>query len=136
MTELQTITIEAQLEALCETIANDPEIRAAREQAEQFLADEQAVALYRDLMTLGSDLQSRHRSGQEVADADIEKFESLRSRADQHDGIQSFQKAQDTLQNIANMVNGFVTKTLEKGRVPTQEEVSGSGGCGAGCGCH
>ena len=52
--------------------------------------------------------------------------------------VKHFNDAQETLQGIANMVNGFVTKTLEKGRVPTQEEVFGasSGSCGTGCGCH
>ena len=33
-------------------------------------------------------------------------------------------------------LGGFVTKTLEKGSVPTAEEVFGAGGCGEGCGCH
>ena len=49
--------------------------------------------------------------------------------------IQSFNEAQDVLQTIASTVNTYVTKTLEKGRVPAAEELS-SGGCGEGCGCH
>ncbi len=129
-------TIESRLQDLCAAIAEAPEIRSARGQAEAFLADDGAVGLYRDLMTLGSQLQERHRAGEEIGETEVERFEDLRDRSDNHPGIQSFQAAQDVLQNVANFVNGFVTKTLEKGVVPSHEEVFGSGGCGTGCGCH
>lgn len=128
--------IASKIEALCEAIAADPEVKAARDHAEAFLADEQAVALYRDVMTLGRSLEQRHRSGAELEASEVSRFEDLQKQADAHDGIQSFMAAQDLLQDVANKVNGFVTKTLEKGRVPTHDEVFGQGGCGTGCGCH
>jgi cell fate (sporulation/competence/biofilm development) regulator YlbF (YheA/YmcA/DUF963 family) len=128
-------SIEESLETLCAAIVADEEVRTAREQAEAFLADEAAVGLYREMMTLGNRLHDLHHSGGEVDDAEVEKFEGLRSRVDGHKGIQAFQEAQQVLQGVANLVNGFVTKTLERGRVPTAEEVNG-GGCGSGCGCH
>ncbi len=128
--------IASQLEALCAAIAADAEVKAARDQAETFLADEQATALYRDVMNLGRSLEQRHRSGQKLDPAEVSKFQDLQDQADAHEGIQSFVAAQDLLQEIANQVNGFVTKTLEKGRVPSAEEVFGQGGCGEGCGCH
>lgn len=128
--------IASKIEALCEAIAADPEVQAARNSAETFLADEQAVALYRDVMTLGRTLEQRHRSGAELEPTEVSRFEDLQKQADDHQGIQSFMAAQDLLQDVANKVNGFVTKTLEKGRVPTHDEVFGQGGCGSGCGCH
>ncbi len=128
--------ISSKIEALCEAIAADPEVQAARNSAETFLADEQAVALYRDVMTLGRSLEQRHRSGAELEASEVSRFEDLQKQADDHEGIQSFMAAQDLLQDVANKVNGFVTKTLEKGRVPTHDEVFGQGGCGSGCGCH
>lgn len=138
MSPLIAPAITAQLEALCATIAADPEVQSAREAAESFLADEQAVSLYRDVMNLGRTLEQRHRSGVELEAADVSRFQLLQDQADQHEGIQSFMAAQDALQNVANTVNGFITKTLEKGRVPAMEEVTGEGGCcgGGGCGCH
>ena len=129
-------SIEARLIDLCAAIADAPEIRAAREQAEAFLADDAAVGLYREMMTLGSQLQQLHRSGEQLDDDEVERFEELRTRSNNHAGIQSFHAAQDTLQNIANAVNGYVTKTLERGTVPAAEEVFASGSCGEGCGCH
>lgn len=128
--------ISSHIEALCAAIAADAEVQAAREQAEAFLADEQGVSLYRDVMTLGRSLEQRHRSGVELEADEVNRFQSLQDQADAHEGIQSFIAAQDLLQDVANKVNGFVAKTLEKGRVPSHDEVFGGGGCGTGCGCH
>lgn len=128
--------ISSHIEALCAAIAADAEVQAARQQAESFLADEQGVALYRDVMTLGRTLEQRHRSGAELEPEEVNRFQSLQDQADAHEGIQNFVAAQDLLQDVANKVNGFVAKTLEKGRVPSHDEVFGSGGCGSGCGCH
>ncbi len=128
--------IASHIEALCAAIAADPEVQAARNQAESFLADEGAVSLYRDVMTLGRSLEQRHRSGAEMEPAEVSRFQALQDQADGNEVIQSFMAAQDLLQDVANKVNGFVTKTLEKGRVPTHDEVFGQAGCGEGCGCH
>jgi len=128
--------IASHIEALCAAIAADAEVQAARNQAETFLADEEAVSLYRDVMTLGRSLEQRHRTGQEMEPSEVSRFQLLQDQADAHEGIQSFVAAQDILQDVANKVNGFVTKTLEKGRVPTHDEVFGQAGCGEGCGCH
>lgn len=128
--------ITSHIEALCAAIASDPDVKAARDQAESFLADEDAVTLYRDVMTMGRSLEQRHRGGQKLDAEEVSRFQDLQDKADAHEGIQAFVAAQDVLQEVANHVNGFVTKTLEKGRVPSAEEVFGSGGCGEGCGCH
>ena len=136
MTATATSAIEEQLQSLCEAIAADEEVQAARASAEAFLADEDAVNLYREVATTSHELEKRHRAGQVISDEEVQAYEELQNRADSHEGIQSFQEAQGVLQRIATMVNKHVTKTLEKGRVPTPEEMSSGGGCGTGCGCH
>jgi cell fate (sporulation/competence/biofilm development) regulator YlbF (YheA/YmcA/DUF963 family) len=129
--------ITAHIESLCAVIAADPEVQSARQAAEAFLADDQAVALYREVMNLGRSLEQRHRSGAELEAEDLSRFQNLQDQADQHEGIQNFMAAQDALQAVANTVNGFITKTLEKGSVPALDEVMGGGCCGGGgCGCH
>lgn len=137
MTATLTPSIEETLKALCEAIAAEPSVRTARDQAEAFLADDQAVSLYRDVMNMGRTLEHRHRSGETITADEVNTFEDLREKADSHEGIQSFNAAQEVLQAIASTVNTYVTKTLEKGRMPATEELS-SGGCcgGGGCGCH
>lgn len=138
MTTLTTSELEEKLNDLCAAIAADSEVASARLQAEAFLADESSVALYRRLMQTQQELHHKQHSGETISDAEINAFSLLRDQAEANPLVQSFNEAQETLQGIANLVNGFVTKTLEKGRVPTQEEVFGNqgGSCGSGCGCH
>lgn len=128
--------IEERLQALCATIAADADVTAAREQAEAFLTDSEGVTLLRNLMTLSREMQHSQHHGEEIDNEDVQRLAELKHEADNHSGIRSFHEAQDVLQSIAEAVNGFVTKTLERGKVPTHEEVFGSGGCGTGCGCH
>ena len=136
---LATESIDEHLHALCTAIIDDPDVQTARATAEAFLEDEQGVALYRDFMSLGQELHAREHKGEQVTDAETAKFEELRAKADAHEGIASFTAAQDQLQGIANRVSQYITKTLQNGRIPTEEELS-SGGCcgggGGGCGCH
>ena len=136
MTTAASSAIEAKIQDLCAAIAADSSVVAARENAEAFLADENAVDLYREVMNLGRSLESRHRQGESIPDSDIQEFEDLQAKADTHEGIRAFNEAQGVLQEIASKVNTFVTKTLEKGRVPTSDEVTATKGCGEGCGCH
>lgn len=136
MTAATASAIEEQLQQLCQAIAADEEVQAARANAESFLSDESAVELYREVATMSHDLEKRHRAGAVITPAEVERFEDLQSQADSHAGIQSFQEAQQVLQRIASRVNAFVTKTLERGSVPSEEEMAASGGCGSGCGCH
>jgi len=138
MTTLTPSTLDEKLHDLCAVIAADEEVVTARQHAEAFLADEAAVGLYRRLMQTQHDLSHRQQAGETISNADINAFSLLRDQAQANPLIQEFNDAQETLQGVANLVNGFVTKTLETGRVPTQEEVFGAqnGGCGSGCGCH
>jgi cell fate (sporulation/competence/biofilm development) regulator YlbF (YheA/YmcA/DUF963 family) len=130
--------ITDKLNELCAAIAADVQIQSSRDQAEAFLADENAVGLYRKLITLNRDLHNRQRQGQEISDEEVEQLQDLEEQANANPAIINFQTAQDALQNVANMVNGFVAKTLEKGHVPTMEDVfpQDGGCCGGGCGCH
>jgi len=128
-------SVESRLHELCAAIAADPEIMAAREKAEAFLSDEEAVGLYRQVVTVGRDLEQRDRSGTPISGQEVEAFEELQEKADQHGSIRSFAEAQETFRNVVDTVGAFVAKTLEKGVVPSAEEMESSC-CGSGCGCH
>lgn len=136
MTATTASAIQEHLQNLCQAIADDEEVQAARAKAEAFLADDDAVALYREVAESSHNLEKRHRAGAPIGNDEIQAFEELQAKADGHDAIQDFQEAQGTLQRIATLVNSYVTKTLEKGRVPAEEEISSGGCCGGGCGCN
>ena len=128
-------TIESRLQELCAAIAADPDIVAAREKAEAFLSNEEAVGLYRQVVSVGRDLEQRDRAGTPISGKEVQDFEELQERADQHDAIRSFAEAQETFRHVVDTVGAFVAKTLEKGAVPSAEEMESSC-CGSGCGCH
>jgi cell fate (sporulation/competence/biofilm development) regulator YlbF (YheA/YmcA/DUF963 family) len=130
-----TTAIEEHLKTLCAAIAEDEDVVSAREDAEAFLADESAVSIYREAARLSHEFEGKHHSGEPITDADRTAFAAARSRAEANPLVVRFSEAQGVLQEVANLVNSYVTKTLEKGRVPTAKELSG-GSCGSGCGCH
>lgn len=142
MTTTAVSSIEEKLHSLCQAIVEDSEVQQARQQAEAFLADEQAVALYREVASTTHQFERRHQAGEKFSDEEIATFTSLRQRADEHPLIQGFHEAQHVLQEIATTVNAYVTKTLEKGAIPTEQEIAESqGGCcgghgGGGCCSH
>ena len=127
--------IEQSIRDLCEAICADGDVRAAREQAESFLADEEAVALYRDMATLGRSLHQKQHHGEEATSLEMSRYTDLQNRCEAHPLVAGFQDAQQTLGEVAELVEKYVSRTLERGAVPTESEVR-SGGCGEGCGCH
>ena len=137
-TTAEAVSIEESLHALCAAIISDQETNAARARAEAFLADEEGVALYREVMNLGRSLHQLEKNGETPSASDVARFEELREKADAHEGIEGFNDAQGHLQSIATMVNSYVTKTLQNGAIPTEEEMlAAQSGCcgGGGCGC-
>jgi cell fate (sporulation/competence/biofilm development) regulator YlbF (YheA/YmcA/DUF963 family) len=134
---MKTASVESRIQDLCEAIIADEEVSTAREQAEAFLADEDAVSLYRQMMTMGRQLHQKQHQGEAPTSAEDREFTDLQNRCDAHPAIASFVEAQQVLNGILESVQGYVSKTIEKGRMPTEEEVFGKGDCCASdCGCH
>ena len=129
-------SIEDKIQELCAAIVADEEVRTARENAEAFLADPDAVKLYRETSLLGRELHQKSHGGEEPTALEARRFNELQDRCEGHPGIAAFIEAQQVLQGIAEIVSNYVSKTLESGRVPSEEEAMGEAGCGEGCGCH
>lgn len=128
--------IDQKIQELCEAIVSDIEVQNAREQAESFLADEDAMSLYREMVTAGRSLHQMQHAGQEPSATEVQRFTDLQNSCEAHPGVTGFMEAQDVLRAVAEQVNRYVTKSLEMGRVPTAAEMAPQGGCGEGCGCH
>lgn len=128
--------IQTKIIELCEILVADGEVKSAREQAEAFFADEQAVSLYREMASFGRSLHQKQHHGEEPSDAELSRFNSLQDKCEASPAISSFLNAQQILSGVAEAVNAFVSKSLESGRVPSPEEMVKKGGCGEGCGCH
>ena len=128
--------IQSKIIELCEALVADGEVKSARIQAEAFLADESAMALYREMATLGRSLHQKQHQDEEPTADEISRFNALQDRCEGNEIIAGFLGAQNVLSGVAEAVNAFVGKSLESGRVPSPEDMVKKGGCGEGCGCH
>jgi hypothetical protein len=70
-------------------------------------------------------------SGEEIAD-----FEQHRDNLLKNPVAREFMDAQEELHSVQHSIQQFVSKTLELGRLPTEEDLNG-GCCGghSSCGC-
>jgi len=121
---------------LCQTILDQPNMRSARERIEAFVADDKARAQYEGLMAKGQALQMKQQRSMPLSGEEISEFEKDRDALLQNPVARGFLDAQDELHNVHKSINQYVSKTLELGRLPTEEDFeSAGGGCGDGCGC-
>jgi cell fate (sporulation/competence/biofilm development) regulator YlbF (YheA/YmcA/DUF963 family) len=131
----QESAVSAKTRELCETILQDPGYMGLRNRIETFLADDRAKELYRNLAEKGEHLNHKQQQGVRLSPEEIKDYETERDSMFANSVAAGFVEAQQEMQKMQETVNQYISKTLELGRVPTDEEMDG-GGCGSGCGCH
>ncbi len=125
--------VQTKLEELCKSILSQPEVEAHRLRVDQFLIDDEARSQYVRLTEQGEHLHHKQAQGVELTEQEIAEFERGREALLNNPVARGFLDAQEALEELRERINRFVGKTLELGRLPNPEEVSG--GCGHGCGC-
>ena len=136
---MQTLTedlVAQKTQELCQAILDQPNLREARERISAFIANEHARKLYETVMTKGQALHDKQHQSIELTPEEIADFEKHREALVSNPVARGFLEAQEELQHVEQTVRKQVSKTLELGRLPTEEEMSEGGSCGSGCGCH
>ena len=134
-TTLEETPVMQKTRELCQTILEQPNMQSIRLRIDTFMADDNARSQYDGVMEKGQALQQKQQlsvplSGEEIAD-----FEKQRDALLQNTVARNFLDAQEELHEVQHSVQQYVNKTLELGRLPTEEDLNG-GGCGnGGCGC-
>jgi len=129
----QDTAVTAKTRELCEAILQDPEYLGMRQKIETFLADDKAKELYRNLAEKGEHLQHKQQQGVQLAPEEIAAYEKGRDSLVGNPVAAGFIEAQQAMHQVQESVNQYISKTLELGRLPSDEEMEG--GCGHGCGC-
>jgi len=134
-TTLEQTDITRKTRELCQAILDQPNMPSIRQRVDAFMADEQTRGQYDTVMNKGQALQQKQQlslplSGEEIAD-----FEQHRDALMQNPVARGFLDAQEELHNVQQSIQQYVSKTLELGRLPSEEDLQG-GSCGHGCGCH
>lgn len=120
---------------LCQAILDEPNMRSIRQRIDAFLGDDKARAQYDGLMTKGQELQQKQQMSMPLSGDEISSFEQQRDALLNNPVARGFIDAQEELHQVQESIHNYVNKTLELGRIPTDEDLNG-GSCGSGCGCH
>jgi cell fate (sporulation/competence/biofilm development) regulator YlbF (YheA/YmcA/DUF963 family) len=118
---------------LCQTLLDAPAMREIRNRIDAFMDDERSRAQYEGLVTKGQELQQKQQTtsltGEEIAE-----FEQSRDALLGNPVARQFLDAQEELQQIQQTVQRYINKTLELGRMPTEEDLHGCSERGCSCG--
>ena len=134
-TMIEESAVAQKTRELCQTILDQPNMPGIRQRIDAFLGDEKSRAQYDNLMAKGQSLQQKQQASVPLAGDEIESFEQDREALLQNPIARGFLDAQEELHAVQESIHQLVNKTLELGRMPTEEDING-GGCGHGCGCH
>lgn len=135
---MQTATENAVLEKtreLCQTILEQPEFQGMRRDVESFMSNSEAKAQYEKLADKGEYLHHKQHQGVSLTQDEVNEYETLRTTFMANPVARSFLDAQEKMQEVQQTVGQYVSKTLELGRVPNEQDMDSGEGCGHGCGC-
>jgi cell fate (sporulation/competence/biofilm development) regulator YlbF (YheA/YmcA/DUF963 family) len=131
-TATDTSTLLGKTKELCQAILDEPTYQTVRRQIDTFLADDDAKARYQSVVEKSELLHHKQHNGIALSPEEIADFEAERAALLESPVARGFLQAQEQLHHIQQTVQHYVTKTLELGRVPTEEDFDS---CGHGCGC-
>lgn len=120
---------------LCQTILEQPAYQGIKKTIHDFLTHADLSATYQRLCDQQDALHHKQEQGELISDQDVADFEKDETEFLAHPLAQQFIDAQRQMHKIEQTITGYVRKTFELGRMPTEDDFS-EGGCGPSCGCH
>lgn len=124
---------------LCAQIASDPSFLKLHASVETFLGDDAARLQYQSVHEKGEELHHKQHAGVELGASEIREFEAAREALLDNPVARDFLSAQRELESLQKEIGKYVGATIELGRVPSADDLAGSGGCcggnGGGGGC-
>ena len=128
-TTIEDTPITRKTRELCQTILDEPSMQALRQRIDTFMADEQTRAQYDGLITKGQALQEKQQRSVALTGEEISDFEQHRDSLLNNPVARGFLDAQQELHQVQESIQKYVSKTLELGRLPSEDEL-----CGDCCG--
>ncbi|MBK9137994.1 MAG: YlbF family regulator [Verrucomicrobia bacterium] len=117
---------------LCEAIVRQPNFPALQRDIQTFLDDDVAKQLYQTVVEKGEHLHHKQHQGISLTDEEISEYEDHRQALLRNETARRFLDAQESLRAMRETVTKYVNKTMEIGRVPTEDDFNS---CGHGCSC-
>ncbi|HTV63117.1 MAG TPA: YlbF family regulator, partial [Verrucomicrobiae bacterium] len=111
--------LEEKTQELCAAIVAQPEMAAIRRRIDAFLSDANSRGQYDTVNNKGQTLHQKQHDGQPLNGEEIADFEKHRDALLQNPVARDFLEAQDQLHEMQHLIQKYVNKTFELGRVPT-----------------
>jgi cell fate (sporulation/competence/biofilm development) regulator YlbF (YheA/YmcA/DUF963 family) len=87
-------------------------------------------------MSKGQALQEKQHNGEQLDPSEISSFEKDRDSLLANPVASGFLDAQEEMHDLKQSVQKYVAKTIELGRLPSEEDLAESSCGSGGCGCH
>ena len=110
---------------LCQAILDQPNMQDVRKRIDAFISDEKTRAQYDSLMSKGQALQQKQQASMALTGEEISDFEQHREELLKNPVARGFLDAQEELHQVQESIHQYVNKTLELGRMPTEEDLGG-----------
>jgi len=131
----QPVTVENKARELCAFIVDQEEFQQAWSRIEAFLEDEAAREVYQDWREASDALARAERSGAPLTEAHVLELELRKEALLANTTAVLFAESEAKLNDLFGTVTRLLQKTLQLGRVPSEQELSAGECCGGGCGC-
>lgn len=133
LTETESKALVEKTRELCSTILAQPGMGSIRKNIDSFMADEKSRSQYESLMAKGQALHEKQHRSLPLSGEEVGEFEKEREAVMGNPVARGFLDAQEALHHLQESIQTQISKTLELGRLPSEEDLEGS--CGHGCGC-
>ncbi|HEY5481412.1 MAG TPA: YlbF family regulator [Verrucomicrobiae bacterium] len=120
---------------LCQMLLDEPGMQAIRQRIDTFMADEQTRSQYDGLIAKGQALQEKQQQSQPLSGEEISEFEQQRDSLLKNPVARGFLDAQQELHQVRESIQKYVSKTIELGRLPSEEELDSGCRGDHSCGC-
>lgn len=132
-TTAQETTITRKTLELCQALVEEPQMQSIRQRIDAFMADEAARNQYDTVVSKGQSLQEKQKNSLALSQEEISDFEKGRDALLGNPVARAFLDAQQELQEVRDSIQKYVSRTIELGRVPSEEDMESC--CDSGCGC-
>jgi cell fate (sporulation/competence/biofilm development) regulator YlbF (YheA/YmcA/DUF963 family) len=134
-TMIEQTPVVRKTKELCQTILEQPNMKSIRQRIDAFMSDEKSRTQYENVVSKGQALQQKQQQSENLTGEEIADFEKHRDQLLQNPVARGFLDAQEELHEVKHTIHQYVNKTLELGRIPSEDDMQegcGHGGCGCG----
>jgi cell fate (sporulation/competence/biofilm development) regulator YlbF (YheA/YmcA/DUF963 family) len=123
------------IQELCQAILEQRDRTSIRARIDAFMADDSARTQYHQWLTQAAALERQQQQAAPISPDALAEFETRRAAMLANPVAVAFLEARAELHRIQHTINQYISKTLELGRVATEQDFA-SECCGHDCGCH